>query len=616
MVENNNHNNDNQDNNGTSSIIEMINEIVKKLTPKEKLAIIISMSALAVILITTVLLLALCGRTPADKQPDHTHEYNLALEYVDGRFNLIGKCNRVGCSNPDLKVEGVNATVDATKSGCSSKVYTYDFNGQIAECILIDPNGHHRLNGVDVTTLLNSDGSLNYDIPGVKKFSNVSYVCNGTTAGYFECDDCNEVVDVQVYRPHVPGAILEVVHPGCDTVGKTSVTCDNCKVVLGDGEDIPALGHAYKFELKTSGSTTDLVGKCTRKGCTDPDFLEKDISDLKLVEEIPSTSCASAGKKVYQYTNKDGKKVEITINDNNTKNHTLNGVDATTLMDKDGYYSYTTKGIRTFTGEPAPCGEVTPGMYTCEVCNQLVKIDITKPAHSVVISGTVNPTRAEAGYTFLKCKNDGCNMSLRIDLPKIEIGKNATVLVKPSVNTDEVVRYYTNDNPLGFMIELEITIPSKHDHVYSYTLVEEGEKNNLVGKCTVANCSEPDIVEENVTNIKLINEYPANCQEGKKSEYTCVTASGKTITFYVIEGEKVNGHYLHGTIAKGDVAVKVEINGEETIVNAFTYKGGKDGIKLFASSYNPGTTVSGYYECEHCKQLVNIYVYIPADYVD
>lgn len=598
-------------------MIERINEILKNLKPKEKMAIIISMSALAVVLITVVLLLAFCGKEPNDKIEQHNHNYNgchLKYDEASGKFYIEGVCGDILCGEREIRIDNVDAK--QTSVSCTTKTYSYTIGGATLDCVVSAP-GNHKLNGQSVDKLLNPDGSINYDVPGVKKFSNVKYVCNGTVAGYYECEDCKETVQVQVYRPHVPGEeTIITVFPTCDTTGKQAVVCDNCQVVLSEGDEIPALGHAYKFTLKQSGGSSDLIGKCERKGCDNPDFLEKNVSGLTLVEEIPSVSCATPGKKIYKYTNKDGKTVDVTVIDENTKNHTLNGVDATTLMDENGYYAFNVNGIRTFSGAPAPCGEITDGMYRCEVCDQLVKINITKPAHSVTISGVVNPTKTEAGHAFFKCKNDGCDLSLPIDLPKIEIGKNATVLVQPGINTDEVIKYYTDDNPLGYLIELEIVIPSKHDHVYSYTIEEKDGKTNLIGKCVVEFCSDPDHVEEGIRDLKVVNRYPANCQEGERVEYSCLTAAGKTITFSIVEGEKVNGHYLNGSIAKGDVMVNVEIDGVMTPVSAFTYKGGSDGIKIFASSLKPGETVSGYYKCDHCEQLVTVYVFIPADYVE
>lgn len=600
-----------------------IKEILQKLSQKEKIIIIASASALAVVLITVALLLAFCGTGDSgsgDGVGVHTHTYgDFKLEKVDGKFNLIGKCTAAGCPIPDFLLKDVKTEIKSeTQTACGYKeiVYSFNYDGTevtYSEGIVVESN--HRLNGKFENEFLDENRVANYDIPGVKIFSGGTYECEGTVDGYYMCDDCQQLVQINVFKPHI-GELAVTLEPDCDTLGKESTVCKDCGVILAEGDDIPALGHSYEYEI--SGNT--VIGKCVRKGCTDPDYREENVKNLTLVEKIPSVSCAAPGKLVYSYTDSKGEKVTVTVvdKDASVKDHTLNGKDASTYLDKDGYFAFNVKGVTPFNAlKCANPGEVVTdfGYYTCEECGQMVPVTIVMPTHNMIIAGTVNPSKTKDGITYLRCSYAHCDVSFPIVLPKIEIGKNATVIVEADVGVEEVVKYWHIDNVFNERIELEITISSKHDHEYIYTIEEKDGKTNIIGKCTVNKCTDPDYVWDSVTDLKETHRHPATCQTGEMVEYTCKTKIGDTLNFFVYVGEKLNGHILNGVLAKPDVTVTVTVEGEEKQIQAYTYTGGKDGIKLFGSTeFKPGDVVSGYFICEHCKQPVQIQVYIPKDY--
>ncbi len=598
-----------------------IKEIFEKLTQKEKIIIIASASALALVLITVALLLAFCGTGDgnASGSVDHnTHSYKYELIKADGKFNVVAKCNLAGCKDPGFVVPDVKAEiksyVDATTEKEGSIVYSYEYEGR--ELLYIEkidpiPYHEHKLNGKTEKEFLGDNRVVSYDYPGIKIANNVSYVCEGTVGGFYKCDECEELVQVQVYRPHV-GILAVTLNPGCDTPGKESTVCDLCEILLEEGGEIPALGHSYEYSIV--GAST-VVGTCTRKGCTNPESREENVKSLTLVDKIPSKNCATPGQEIYTYVNSKGETVKISVSDKKVKNHTLNGKDATTFMDADGNYSFDVKGITT--ASPVTCGSSVLGLYICEVCEEPVRVTVTKPAHNMKLTGTVNPTKTADGYTFLKCHNVGCDEpAMKIILPKIEIGKNATVIVEADVGVEEVVRYRTSDNAFNLLIELEITISSKHDHVYSYTIEDNGGQINVIGTCTVNKCADPNKTWEGVTGLKETHRHPATCQNGEKVEYTCKTKIGETLDFFVYVGEKLDGHCINGAVATPDTVVQIEVGGVIENVPAFTYTGGKDGIKVFNTDFQPGDLVSGYYICEHCEQPVQIKVYIPEDYVN
>ena len=590
---------------------EMINEIIKKLKPKEKIAIIVSMSALAVLLLTLVILLAFCG---ADK---HKHVYDCYLEKVDTGFNLVGKCNVFGCQDPHYLVKGVNPAVESTtEATCGVDgeiVYVYTEKGNTGRYIeKIKATGNHYFNGTLTEELLNEDGALDSSLPGVKPTMEIAYVCGDIIDGFYQCSSCNIPVLVPIYRDHI-GVNTTVSFPDCENHGEVQQICKYCSVEIGDPIATEPLGHAYVFEIQQKGGKSNLVGTCQRANCQNPDYLEENVTDLKEISKTEST-CASLGVTVYQYVNKNGETVQISIVSDGKPNHVICGVDATTLADENGYYDYKQEGIKMFAGRVAECGKLTNAYYICEECSQTVLVKVTKPGHTMKLdySTVKNPTALTTGSIAYRCHNDDCTASLTIQLPVINLDKNAEIIDDATATTDAIVKY-TYDTEFGETVELQLSLSTNHDHVYSYSLDDKGDKINLVGKCVVAGCPTPDYLEENVTDIKLVSEISATCLNGKISRYTCVSSSGRTLSFEIVDGEPTGDHILNGVLAEGTEVVQVNDNGTLITVKAFKY--GKNGISLFSSqTIEAGTTVRGYFKCERCGKTVLVWVYIPKDY--
>lgn len=591
---------------------EMINEILKKLKPKEKIAIIVSMSALAVILLSLVILLAFCG---ADR---HKHVYDCILEKVDGQFNLVGMCTVKDCEDPELVVRGVNPATEVTKEATcgipGEIVYTYTHKGNTGKYVeKTEITGKHTLNGKPIEELLNEDGSINSDVSGVRLAVDGNYPCGSIVKGFFECESCERPALVDVYIVH-KGLVIGTDFADCETEGAEQEICTNCGAELGEPTPTAPLGHAYTFELQQEGGKSNLVGTCQRAGCTNPDYLVEDITDLKEISKTQST-CAAPGVTVYQYVDKDGKKVEVSIISSEKPNHILCGVDATTLADADGHYDYKQEGVKMFAGKVAECGKLTGAYYICEECTQLVRVEVTKPGHTMKLdySTVTNPTAINKGKISYRCYNEDCTASLTITLPVITLGTNAVIITDATATSDAIVKYTHTVSDFGVEVELEIPFSTDHDHVYKYTLEEKSGQTNLVGFCTVSGCPTPEYREDNITDLQLMKEIPATCLYGKTSEYTCLTSSGKKVTFQISDDKPTGDHILNDVVAKGTQVVQVEDRGEIVTVLAFEY--GQEGINVFSSqSLEPNTTVKGYFRCEYCGETVLIWVYVPADY--
>ncbi len=589
---------------------ERINEILKKLKPKEKIAIIVSMSALAAILLGLVLLLAFCG---ADK---HKHSYICTLEMVDGKFTYARSCTVKDCDQPYYEEKDVNATVESvTDATCGKKgeiVYVYSYQGSEARYIEYTPiTGKHTLNGKPIEELLNEDGSIDESVPGVSLRNDIviERVCGETEKGHYQCESCGELVLMDVVLGH-RGRNEVIMSASCLATGSQQLVCMDCGEELADPTEIAPLGHNYSFTLQQTGSVNNLVGECTRSDCPDPDYFEANVSGLEVVGTTQAT-CAKPATTTYKYKNENGQTIEVTVEiPGERPNHTLNGVDYTTLANEDGTFNHTISGIEFHLGHSIcddPKSEQLNGSFECEVCSQRKQVRIATVGHKNVLDySTVNkPSFTSDGHIDFKCTNDSCNVFLRFRLPAVVIGKNAEIISQNTANNTVTVKY-THDADFSQKVELTITISNDHEHNYTYSLNEE--KTVLTGVCTVSGCLNPNYRVEGITNITKGNEIPATCASGKIVEYIC-TANGEQISFRLVEGEPTSEHILGGKVAEGTEVVQI---GDE-IVKAFKY--GTEGIKLFSGEeIEPNTKVRGYFNCERCGELVHVWIYIPADY--
>ena len=581
---------------------ERLNEILKKLKPKEKIAIIVSMSALAAILLGLVLLLAFCG---ADK---HKHSYICTLEMVDGKFTYTRSCTVKDCDQPYYEEKDARATVESVKDPtCGTMgeiVYVYSYQGSEARYTEYTPvTGKHTLNGKPIEDSLNEDGSINFGIPGVGLASGESTdrPCGTVVKGHYKCDGCGQLAIIDVAFGHrSEDKVIEAAT--CLTSGSQQAVCKDCGEKLADPTEIAPLGHKYVFDL----NQTKLVGECIR--CSD-DF-QADVSTLEVVGETKA-SCAKLATKTYKVTTNDGQTIEATVEIPGVlAEHTLNGVAYTTLANEDGTFSHTIPGIQFHTGHSMcddPKSDELNASFECEVCGQRKQVRIATTGHNNVLdySTVKKPSFTEAGYIDFKCTNNNCDVFLRFPLPVVEIGKNAEIISQNTANNSVTVKY-THTADFSQTVELTITISNDHEHKYTYSLNDE--KTILTGVCTVTGCLNPDYRAE-VTNVtKTGNVIPATCSSGEIVEYIC-TANGKALIFTVVEGDPNGEHVLNGKIAEPTEVVQV---GEE-IVKAYRY--GTDGIVLAAGTkVEAGAIFQAGFWCEECNELVRVWVYVPQDY--
>lgn len=350
----------------------------------------------------------------------HNYEYKLTEAGV-----LVGTCK---CGATDSVQTNVldNVAKDLTAPTClaaGNREYTYVYTvgakyyietrelvvGKTSHTIL--HNGEYVL----AETVVNDDGSFNHNIAGIKPFADVKFeTCGETYEGYYICKVCQDlgaedyVVDVDVYRVHIPAGEPNVVNPTCTTPGSKTFECADCKAKV-DGEVIPALGHtdgnnkdkvepSYVVVPNVAGDGYVLLTICSRECCTgkccdDTDSCGVDAKyhvikseDVAEYEEkvTKEATCTEEGELTITVTLANGAHATYVTKLAKTA-HTLNGL----TIDHKDFAKYvkevvgnkytllaTTPNIQKFADSEFKCEQTVEGCFTCEVCEQLVGIGV------------------------------------------------------------------------------------------------------------------------------------------------------------------------------------------------------------------------------------------------
>ncbi len=582
-------------------MLDTIKDFFKSLNKKEKIIVISSMSALAVVLIAVVLLISFCGRAK------HQHDYQYNIELKDGKFNVIGRCfgEEGECKKRDVFFADVKPNVSSSEDATCTKdgqiVYTYTQDGKELTYIATVPQlADHKLNGSLASELTNADGSLNYDIPGVRVFSGTSYVCNETVNGYYVCDDCTEAVNVKVYRTHEPIEIPGVT-ASCTTTGTLVTICkhDDCRASLGGTTTVPALGHSYSYKLNiSSDSSANLSYKCQREGCTEGEKTETVASYT--VTGSTTATCITPATTVYKVTTANGKTYENIVVEGNTVPHKLGGKD----VESGSEHSYGVAGIKYFADSKIECGTTGKAYFECETCKDKVEVKVTKPAHSHQLdySTLVAPTATDKGYIHYPCTNQDCSFFINIPLEKVIVsgeGQNATVVSAATETKGEVVRYKYTDPIFGVTVEIaEIISTPAIGHNYTYALEGNsvGVGATVKGTCSNAGCTKPEIEGEISQIVKSVITN-ATCKTPAGSMYEVILKTGEKLTLEISSGTTLGDHQLNGV----DASTLANYDGSY-------YDNIQDIVIFGGAELQCDATANGYYRCEACDGIVSVTV--------
>lgn len=579
-------------------MIESLTEFFKSLNKKEKIIVISSMSALAVVLISVVLLISFCSIAK------HEHQYEYVLDRKNGKFNVIGTCHgqEGDCREREIVLADVKLAETVTKqASCFEEgeiLHTYTIEGQDLTYTTVIPKTEHRINGAYVSTLANNDGSFNYDVNGIKVGATTEYKCDGIVDGYYICEDCKDIVSIKVYKPHI--AIEITVTPvTCITAGTRKEICKDCSVDMSALISVPAAGHKNTYALQNIADTNaTLVATCTVCDAVN----SQKVSQLKNNGYVGGTAtCAAVPEIQYEARSSITGEILSFVVKGTPIPHKLNGKSAATN------YDYGTPGIKYFSDGKIECGTTGNAYFICEVCEGIADVTVTKPAHSLALDYDTlqSPDYENAGSIHYACKNADCDFFASIALPPVITtgeNKNATVISAATETTGEIAKYeFTNELPFKVTVKIEKVISAPalgHNIVYSFATSATGVGAYISGVCTNEGCTlEP--VNEKISASTKISDLPANCSSPATQVYNITTESGRNLTLELVIGTEIgSNHILNGVDAT-------------TLANSDgTYYDDIAGIKFFAgaSKLECGGTTDGYYECEMCGEISSVVV--------
>ena len=269
----------------------------------------------------------------------------------------------------------------------------------------------HYLNGSVASSLANADGSYNYDVAGIKLFQTNTYVCNGTAKGYYTCEQCYNIININVFKPHIAIESIATM-PTCEKEGTLVTVCDDCNTLLNGEKTVAALGHDYKYELDTASFSLSYA--CQREGCDES--VTKSVATYVVTSGTAAT-CKTPETICYKVTTTNGDVYENVAIYGKTLPHKLNGQD--TFSDTE--YDYGTAGIKYFADSVIECGKTIRAYFNCEVCQGIVEVQVNKPDHnySLDYSTLVKPDYKTAGSVHYKCTNADCQLFMNIVLPAV-----------------------------------------------------------------------------------------------------------------------------------------------------------------------------------------------------
>lgn len=507
----------------------------------------------------------------AHKQAEHSvSEWALqTAPKFDTEGTLVGYCATCGkdVTTKMPKLNKKDYTFDGDIDACGAArevkvtynaINTITFKVQIAEkkhtIVLSDGKK------LDVDGRVYTISQKDIDDGIVSLFGNVKPTCKETGAkASVTCaaDNCGKVLLVDVRFDHTPidadlAKLDEKHYTNCTDKGTTGeFTCKYC------GEkhtrEIAAQGHDLTYILTKdtvaagAAQTFTITEKCKREGCTYRKVIaEHEVVVSKITKEA---DCQNEGERVYTYTAKDGKVVELkeAIAKTAHRHATLDiEIENKNVFNYDEFIKkYGEGAIELFGNKQPTCNENGFGHYTCKTCGKEILVTLTR--------NHVKPAVDQITVTEATCT-----------APKTLV-YTCTVCGKEQTETE--------GKALG--------------HDFEYTLNEDN--TTLTATCKREGCGYTETVEGKVVK----EDIPATCESGAKEKYT-VTLSDNTVKVF----EKVVGkpvHTLYGELAPDNKVYTLKEN------KVFTFGNVPAGCRD-----ENGT--AGYYVCELCGRSILVTV--------
>ena len=518
---------------------------------KEKLAIMFAMFAFAFVLLAVVLVITLCVK--------HKHEYDLTLDYIDGKFCVVGECTSNTCEEVYSETSPADAKIEKIQSTCASEgkiVCSVERFGELLTKEVSLPKTSHKIGGVDVAELMDDNGALTYGLAGVS-VDEISE-CEKTYDGYYTCSECEAKVEAKVFVPHI-----------------------------------------FEETYALNGDKVEFVRLCTNGVCGEA--IVKDITAEVTFKDEKAPTCKKNGSKEYYYDNKTISVPIPTV----SGNHIFKGEIYTKFLNADGTIDYSLGGI--YPADPTDpehkkliCGAVIMACFNCIECNKPVNVKASLPEHNYTAQVTKNPSLTEGGEASVKCSNAFCKEEAKaITLEKIVIGNNAVIIEEENESHGGKVEYTYSTEHGEFKAEIAIAKVCR-EHKYVYTLSHNDGHFLLKTECGNSYCTSEPKVDEVTESVKETGRIPQTCGVGEKITYS-YDIGGETVTIVVTNGIGTGEHILNG------VVYKTLLNEDGTI--DFT----TPGIRLPSSStFKCGQTVDAYFTCSSCGKLREVKTVLPT----
>ena len=490
--------------------------------------------------------------------------------------------------------------------------------------------------------------------------------------GYYYCEDCDTLQPIYTYKAHTYDKPVEgtYVAPTCEDAGQQKIECSVCQQVVtqsGDqalvneknedqatngvweyNDDLKALGHAWKWELKEAASGTegafDLVGTCTRCDAvaTEENGAATDITNVKKIAETEAT-CEKEGTITYEYTSEKAGKVTVTVSTGlaphtlyienegaeNEKKVTVESLLVNNAIDITKYAEY---GVKEYLGYESSCKAdaidgVNPGpdadgksqgtykygqgYYTCAECEEAQPVTTYRTHTYESIKVTKDPTCTANGEGKFDCTTCGT--------------KDITITGDEAAKYDELkalghdIAYKLTENTTSSdEDDFYLTVYCRTCNVANSALGDEYKEYGVDGKLVKG---EKVAGSEKIPSCDADEPYGTVDYKVKLPDGTEQTIPVTTKRVYhTLAGKEFTNEYT--------TADAIDINDAKYAGLVKEYKGYESSCKTDATNeINPGPNAQGeaqgtykygrgYYKCEKCGEEQPVVTYRSHTYTE
>ena len=216
----------------------------------------------ALMVFALILLLAVVISTYVRKESGTQHNFEMQIEFLDGKFNIVKRCTDKDCEvykyvKKDVQDVTVVSEELPTCKQEGKRVYGFTEDGTELVYEVNLPKTGHLVNGVDANELKTSDGYLVYDgkfvqvLLGNGSKPECGKTYSADVAGYL-CSACGDFIREAVTVIHTKGdkwIAVEGIEVTCVSGGLEVLYCKFCNVEIMEQRASSALSHLYEHKL-------------------------------------------------------------------------------------------------------------------------------------------------------------------------------------------------------------------------------------------------------------------------------------------------------------------------------------------------------------------------------